>query len=261
MTLKAGCLTVTTDSTGDAEVVLPAGSISGTEITDDTILEADLNAQGGPTDEWCLTYEDSGGALFEWQACGGGGFSGEVDDTTNDALTFSNDDASPPAGTVNSIFRDNTGDLNINTITNKTLNVQIAGGDQYNFSASGLEFNSNDITGIGNITATGAITIASTGAGNDVIIDGADILDVQDNATFAGTVGVSGTATFTGDITADDADADTILIGQSGATDDTVTIAGAISLTDDNWSITDAGLITTASNIAVCSSSSRFIII
>ena len=37
-------ITLTTDSTGDAEVVLPDGSISGTEILDDTITAADLNA-------------------------------------------------------------------------------------------------------------------------------------------------------------------------------------------------------------------------
>jgi hypothetical protein len=35
-------LTVTTDSTGDAEVVLPAGSISGAEILDTTILTGDI---------------------------------------------------------------------------------------------------------------------------------------------------------------------------------------------------------------------------
>ena len=137
-----------------------------------------------------------------WTDCigAGGGFSGEVDTTTNDALTFTSDDASPPAGTVNAIFRDNTGDLNINTVTGKTLNIQIAGADEFNFSAAGLEFNSNNLTGVGNITGAGAITIASTGGGNDIIIDGADILDVQDNATFAGTVGVTGLATFNTDV-------------------------------------------------------------
>ncbi len=39
-----------------------------------------------------------------------------------------------------------------------------------------------------------------------------------------------------------DADADTITIGQSGATDDVVNIAGNISLTDDQWSVTAAGV-------------------
>jgi hypothetical protein len=62
--------------------------------------------------------------------------------------------------------------------------------------------NSGNLTNIGNLTATGAITIASTGAGNDIIINGADILDVQDNATFAGTLGVTGATTLSGDLSA-----------------------------------------------------------
>jgi hypothetical protein len=55
--------------------------------------------------------------------------------------------------------------------------------------------NDGDLVNIGNLTATGAITIASTGANNDIIINGADILDVQDAATFASTLGVTGATT------------------------------------------------------------------
>jgi len=54
-------LTVTTDSTGNGEVALPAGSIGYTEL--DSYNSAD--------DEQCLTYESASGN-FEWQACGSG---------------------------------------------------------------------------------------------------------------------------------------------------------------------------------------------
>jgi hypothetical protein len=60
LTLGGGsmtALTVTTDGTGDAEVVLPNNSIGPNELQ-----------SSGQTDEYCLTYE-TGGTL-EWQTCG-----------------------------------------------------------------------------------------------------------------------------------------------------------------------------------------------
>lgn len=63
--------TFLTDGTGNAEIVLPTGSIGSTEILDGDILEADLKVVDVPTDEECLTYESTGGD-FEWQACGSG---------------------------------------------------------------------------------------------------------------------------------------------------------------------------------------------
>jgi hypothetical protein len=44
--------------------------------------------------------------------------------------------------------------------------------------------NTGNLTNIGNITGAGAITIASSGAGNDVIVNGADQFIVQDVAQF-----------------------------------------------------------------------------
>ena len=44
--------------------------------------------------------------------------------------------------------------------------------------------NTGNLVNIGNITGTGAITVASSGAGNDVIINGADQFIVQDAAQF-----------------------------------------------------------------------------
>jgi hypothetical protein len=61
-----------------------------------------------------------------------------------------------------------------------------------------IDVNGN-ITKVGNITGGGAITIASSGAGNDIIINGADIFDVQDATTFASTVTFNSTTSFQND--------------------------------------------------------------
>jgi hypothetical protein len=74
LTLGGGsmtALTVTTDSTGTDEVVLPAGSIDTTEVLNATLLPEDLQITGSTTDEYCLTYETTG-TQFEWQTCGSG---------------------------------------------------------------------------------------------------------------------------------------------------------------------------------------------
>jgi len=63
-------ITLATDSTGDAEIVLPTDSISTGEILNATIAPGDLNTQGTETDEFCLTRETTGAPL-EWQSCGG----------------------------------------------------------------------------------------------------------------------------------------------------------------------------------------------
>ncbi len=52
-------ITFTTDGTGDGEIVLPNDSIGVAEINDNGAT---------PTDEYCLTYESTGG-IFEWAGC------------------------------------------------------------------------------------------------------------------------------------------------------------------------------------------------
>lgn len=228
-----------------ADLTLGLNDTSATISTQDTNedLTIDPNGTGAIFFHGATYGITSGGALTvsSCSGCGGGGFSGEVDDTTNDSLTFTSDDASPPSG-LRAVYAANTNDLNLNVKNGGVLNIQENDVTEFSFSDSTLDFNANTITDVGNITATGAITIASAGAGNDVIINGADILDVQDNTTFAGTVDIAGLTTLTGGLTANDASADIFLIGQSGATDDTVTIAGDISLTDDDWAISATGV-------------------
>ena len=57
----------------DSVVSLLAQTIETGEITDDTILEADLDAVDTPIDEECLTFESGAGGDFEWDTCGAGG--------------------------------------------------------------------------------------------------------------------------------------------------------------------------------------------
>ena len=83
------------------------------------------------------------------------------------------------------------------TITGTTLNATT--GTLQTNSTTRVD-NSGNLVNIGNITGTGAITIASTGAGNDVIINGVDAFDVQDPTTFASTAIFNGLATFNTDV-------------------------------------------------------------
>ena len=97
------------------------------------------------------------------------------------------------------------------------------------------------------ITGTGALDAGSITANFGAIDVGADAITTSgtigtaSTTTFTGGAGTfSGTLTATGAITANDASADTLLLGQNGGTPDTVTIAGDVSLTDTQWSITAA---------------------
>jgi hypothetical protein len=93
-----GNLTITTDGTGNGEVVLPNDSIGPDELL-----------TTGQTDEYCLTFE-TGGTL-EWQTCGVGGGGGSnwrynlgalspLNDTV-DLLVGGNATASAKAGFIN----------------------------------------------------------------------------------------------------------------------------------------------------------------
>lgn len=84
-------ITLTTDGTGTAEVVLPAGAIGSTEILDGDILEADLKVVDTPADEECLTFEATGGD-FEWQSCSTGSMTSFTisDGTNTQAITDGN---------------------------------------------------------------------------------------------------------------------------------------------------------------------------
>lgn len=94
-----------------------------------------------------------------------------------------------------------SGSISGGTTFSGSGNINTTGGALQTNSVTRID-NSGNLTNIGNLTATGAITIASSGAGNDIILNGADILDVQDAATFASTINVTGTTTLSGDFAA-----------------------------------------------------------
>ena len=90
------------DARLSANVSLLGQTIETGEITNGTILPADVDdGADTPADEECLTYEATG-TVFEWQACGGGGFGGDLleiesqrkasDETVNNSTTLQNDD-------------------------------------------------------------------------------------------------------------------------------------------------------------------------
>ncbi|HKX72477.1 MAG TPA: hypothetical protein VJM32_00505 [Candidatus Saccharimonadales bacterium] len=80
-----------------------------------------------------------------------------------------------------------------------TGNINSSGGTLQTNSVDRVD-NTGNLVNIGNITGTGAMTIASSGAGNDIVINGADILDIQDATTFATTAVFNGVATFNTDV-------------------------------------------------------------
>ena len=176
------------------------------------------------TGSQCLLSGAGASGVPVWGACPGG-FSGEVDDTTNDSLTFTTADASAPSA-VRSIYASSTNDLMINVTDGGLINLRENDATEYSFSDTTLDFNANTITDVGDITATGAITIASAGAGNDVIINGADILDVQDATTFASTVLINGTGAVGG--------AGVLDVNTTSATDDVRGIDNSFTSTDNN---------------------------
>lgn len=116
---------------------------------------------------------------------------------TTGNIDFTNFDVAGATGNVTM-----AGNLAVNsgTITSSG-NINSTGGGLQTNSVTRVD-SSGNLTSIGNITGTGAITIASSGAGNDVIINGADIFDVQDATTFASTAGFNGVATFSSDLAA-----------------------------------------------------------
>ncbi|MFZ5534924.1 MAG: H-type lectin domain-containing protein, partial [Patescibacteria group bacterium] len=92
-----------------------------------------------------------------------------------------------PAGTDVGLFRDNSGDLNLNVLTGKTFNVQVNGTDEYNFSSSGLTIGTNSLI-------TGATTIESTELDR---LDGKDAALVDQNDLTSGD-GSGGTSSGSG---------------------------------------------------------------
>lgn len=159
----------------------------------------------------------SGGSVTPWTS--------DIDADGYDLNDLSNilfrETAGAPTGTDVSIYRDNSGDLNLNVLTGKGLNIQVNGSDEYTFSSTTLDAASNDIQTTGSVlgnsidrTTAGALAIGNTTATSVSIC----------NSATCDTIGIGSNA-----------DADTITLGDTldgltiASTGLNVTSAGATS--------------------------------
>jgi len=162
--------------------------------------------------------------------------------TTERFIVLDNKDSNEAVTTAIEILASSTGTV--------TTAIDVSDGE----IGTALAIGSNDVT-------VGGVTLSSTELA--LLDSGVALSELTDSGTLtAGTVDINGgaidgvtiggssagagtftTLTTTGTVDlSSDAGADTITIGQSGGTDDTVTIAGNISLTDDQWSVSAAGV-------------------
>ncbi|MGH7928908.1 MAG: hypothetical protein ACREQV_14060, partial [Candidatus Binatia bacterium] len=124
-------------------------------------------------------------------------------DGTRGALTL-RDNATPIGANLLEV-QDNGGTTTYLAVTASGTSVTgtVSATGSLNSSDGGVQTNGTtrvdnggNLVNIGNLTASGAITIASTGAGNDVVVDGTDEFIVQDNVIFNGTAAFNNTAAF-----------------------------------------------------------------
>ncbi|MSU60625.1 MAG: hypothetical protein EXS52_01770, partial [Candidatus Staskawiczbacteria bacterium] len=169
-------LTITTDGTGDAEVVLPTGSVSGTEILDTSVALGDLDIQGTATDEFCLTSETGGGSLLAWQSCAtASGATAALDNLASVAINTSLLLGTSDSGALGSaikmwsdLFLANGGVINFNngdvTLTHGTDALTFAGGTIVLGTATATGGLTGNVTG--NVSGTAATV---TGAAQTAI--------------------------------------------------------------------------------------------
>lgn len=151
--------TLTLTGNSSSTFVLNGTTVSASEfnVLDSGIERGDLTTQGTATDEYCLTSETGGGALLEWQACGGGSstWNGITDPTGTQSLTF--DDGELNSWTVSSDTE------TFQTITANSLTT----GKVLAISSSSLSSGSLvdlTITGTAGLTNQKALNISLSGA-------------------------------------------------------------------------------------------------
>ncbi len=151
--------TLTITGNSSSAFVLNAVNVSASEfnVLDAGIELGDLTTQGTATDEYCLTSETGGGALMEWQACGGG------------AVTWNS--ITDPTGTQTLAFGD--GELNAWTVSSDTETFQtitansLTTGKVLSIASSSLTSGSLidlAITGTGGLTNQKGINVSLSGA-------------------------------------------------------------------------------------------------
>lgn len=183
-------LTVSTDGTGNAEVVLPNDSIGPNEIL-----------SSGQTDEYCLTYELTGTTL-EWQSCGSVGSNSWSDLTapsTNLSLAMDADTTTfgwTSTGALNSW----TMNFNNNSTSSTTQNAMVinnaAVGSFTDTSTESLVLLQQlDTTAAGTTGLSSALKIDS--AANAGITDGVVITNSGGNITNGINIVDTGSGTIT----------------------------------------------------------------
>lgn len=187
---------------GDIAVNTDKFTVAG--ASGDTVVAGTLDATGNTTLAGTLAVTGTS-ALTGNVTCSGdlavsGSFTFGGSLTVNDTLTVDelilDTDGTAPAGTNCYAVRDNSGDLTLNAITGKNIELAIAGIDEYSFDAAKLDFNGNAIDNAGYVilnTATapantevylvndntGDLTLnAVTGKEVHIAIAGTDVLDI-----------------------------------------------------------------------------------
>ncbi len=148
-------------------------SAGGAAITGNSTVTGDLTVTGSFTFGGALTVNDT---------------------LTVDELILDTDGAAPGA-TNCSIFRDNAGDLTLNAVTGKVINLAIAETDEYRFSATAIDMLANALDNCGFLV----LNAATAPAGTEVYLVNDNTGDLTLNAVSGKTVlvAIAGTDEFT----------------------------------------------------------------
>lgn len=232
-------------------------TIASTSLSD-TADVAYLNQSETINNDWTFSIAETEDLAVNISISGTNSGQGEIITLTNSSSSGNQyglylDNAASTGTTEALLVLDNS-----DTDTAVTTGIQFvnAGGgittgiDMANLIISNIGNAGTDFDTSGGLTLASTLTLSNNTLSCTACIDGTDLAaNSVDDSELVDTLSYSGALTLTGNLTANDASADTILIGQSGGTDDTVTIAGDVSITDDQWSISATGVATGLSGI------------
>lgn len=273
LTVSAGGAAITGNSTitGDLTVTgsLTFGgnwTVAATLTVDELILDTDGVA---PAATNCYAVRDNAGDLTLNAITGkqillaiNGSdeytFSATVADFNSNAIDNAGylvlNAATAPAGTEVYAVNDNTGDLTLNALAGKTINVAVAGTDEYTFSATVAAFAANNLT-----FSTGEISFSGAGG---IDLAGSGYLKMGTNPAAAGFVRLPNNTYITARNAANGADVNVVAVNGSdlvafGANVAAYTMAGTltvaaqqISLSTGNVTFSGAGYIAMGVNPA-----------
>jgi len=198
---------------GGLTVTLGGATITGVStITGNTTVTGTLDVSSDATVGGDLTVTGSLTYSGNWTTAA---------TLTVDELILDTDGVAP-AGTNAYVVSDNTGDLTLNALTGKTINLAINNTDEYAFSATTLDMNTNALDNCGYVILNAATAPANT-----------EVYLVNDN---------------TGDLTLNALTGKTINFAVAGT--DEVTISGAQMNLSTN-TLTGSGLWTPAGGVAM----------